>query len=242
MTMQLIDLFQNLAYGSLSNTNHANRTAGTITTASEPVILKYINEGLTELYSRYVLVEKKLRIELHDDIAYYYLEPRFAVNYTPTAPGAPDDMPTRYIIDTSTVPFTGDVLKVLYAFDEHLHDFYVPINDEEFEHSIMIPRHNVLQIPCQHLGDYVDIVYQAAHKRVALDPTATIAIPEVLHPALEAFVAHKVFEDMGTADGLARSARQRQIYDKLCTDAEGRDMVNSTVSWTSSRFNKNGWV
>ena len=242
MTMMLIDLFQNLAYGSLSNTNHANRTTGVITPASEPAILKYVNEGLTELHARYVLVEKKLRIQLYTTIAYYYLEPRFAVNYTPSAPGAPDDMPTRYIIDTASVPFTGDVLKVLYAFDEHLHDYYVPINDEEFKHSIMIPRHNVLQIPCEHLGDYVDIVYQAAHKKLALDPSAVIAIPEVLVPALEAFVAHKVFEDMATADGLARSARQRQIYDKICTDVEGRDMVYTSTSWTSSRFNKNGWV
>ena len=67
-------------------------------------------------------------------------------------------------------------------------------------------------------------------------------MPDVLLSALLAYVGYQAFASVNTEVSLMKSQEQLSLYEILCTEAEDKDLVSTSISSTNVRFNKRGWV
>ena len=58
--MKLLDLFERLSFGELSNLAIGMEGAGTIRESDQRKVLAHVNDGLLQLYSRFILQTKYL--------------------------------------------------------------------------------------------------------------------------------------------------------------------------------------
>ena len=99
--MKVSDVFSELVYGELSA--HAIAMMGSISDTDTPRVISYINSGLLDLYTRYPLLMKELRLQQYSYITSYKLSVEHArTNSTSDK--------VKYIIDSNLAPFTGDVI------------------------------------------------------------------------------------------------------------------------------------
>jgi hypothetical protein len=236
--MNVADLYSSLSRGELSNLAIANGSDGTIKPASRPSIISHANEGLLRLYARYVIKESYVWIQMHEHITRYQISPRLTPSYVPTGPS--DNEPIRYIINTSDRPFDAGVIKILSIFDTD--GYQIPLNDRGAIFSVFTPQPNLLQVPNPKHGRVLNVSYQAKHAVLQDELEEAILLPDILWGALTAFVAYKVFSHMNTADSTAKAKEHLSIYEAICSEAVGMDLVNTTVSNTSNRFHNRGWI
>lgn len=236
--MTLSELYQALSYGELANLSIANDGSGVIKDTYKPALLNYVNEGLLRLYSRYVLKEANILLQMDDNTTTYQLLPRFSVNYTPT--GSSDNEPLRYILDQPSAKFPGDVLRVLSLYDSQ--GAAVPLNDESQVYSVFTPQANTLQVPFPAHVQRLSVSYQARHAKLLGDPDEIISLPDVLFAALTSYVAYKVFSHMNSQDSSAKSREYLAAYEAICADVVDKDLVNSSTSTTNTRFFMRGWI
>lgn len=238
--MNLESLFRQLSFGELSNLALANDGAGTIKDGSKGRIVQFANAGLTRLYSRFLLSEKDLLLEQYAHITSYHLLRKFSES------AADPDVDFPYIKDMNRDPFLGDVIKVLDVFGDG--GIRVPLNDSERWDSVFTPQYNIIQIPYPTAGQSLGILYQASHRKLVLEELEAedeiyteIDLPEVLHEAFRAYIAHLVYGGMNTQEAAAISQGHYAKFEAICMEAEEKDLVNTSVSQTSSKFHKRGF-
>ena len=234
--MRVTDLYRMLSYGELSNLAMSSSGAGTILEADKPKILIYANDALLRLYSKFILREKDVLIELHDHVTNYHLDSRFSVTGQDALVA-----PIPYIKDLPLEPFENDVIKILSVYDSL--GSKLPLNDAECYTSVYTPQANVLQVPNPIAGDCLSVLYQAKHP--ALDvarPNDIIQLPDVLHSALTGFIAYKVFSHINTQESTAKAQEHLSLYTNILSDAVESDTVITSISGTNVRFQKRGWV
>lgn len=236
--MNVADLFTSLALGELSNLSMAENGGGSLVANSRPKIILCANEGLLRLHSRFVLKEKELLLEMDEGITSYQLTPRYALSYIPT--GSEDAVATRYIIDSPTSPFTGDLLKILGVYDAN--GGKLPLNDDVHCDSVFTPQANLLQVPSPAHEQRLSLLYQARHPVLTGNLQEEIELPVVLLSALTSYIAYKVFSQMNSADSTAKAKEYMMMYESLCADVLDKDLVNSSLSTTSGRFTRAGWI
>jgi hypothetical protein len=236
--MNVQNLFEDLSRGELSNLSLANDGNGTIQVAAQPKILLYANDALLRLYSRFVLKENVVLVQMHEHITFYHLLQKFAVNYVPLT--AADDEPIRYIRDLPLTPFEGDVLKVLSVFN--FDGTQLPLNDDALQESLFSPQARVLQVPLPVQGKVLSVLYQARHRQLRDNLEQVIELPDVLSSALTAYVAYKVFSHMGTQDSSVKAQEHLAIYEGICADVVEKDLVSSSISTSNTRFSNRGWI
>ena len=234
--MLLEDLYQRLSYGELSNLSIAMEGTGSITEAGQPRIVTYANEALIRLYSTFILRSNSVMIALVDYITMYHLSKRFA--YSQRATSLED---IYYIQDLDDEPFMDDVIKILEVFDAN--GGQVPLNDAEQHLSVFTPQAATLQVPVAWAGQTLSLLYQASHPKLNVnDQHGIIDLPEVLHGALTAFIAHKIYSHMNTQESTAKAQEHMATYLAICADALDKDLVSSSVLPSNSRFQKRGWI
>lgn len=238
MTLVLSDLFRMLSYGELQNLSLAGEGNGTIAAAAQPRIVLYANDALMRLYTRFVLKEKDVLVEMHEHITNYHLIERFAVNYVPA--GSNDNEPIRYLLDLPREPFLGDVVRILTVFSDK--GALLPLNDDGQSLSIFTPQANVLQVPTPSLFRALSVGYQARHPKLTGDLDQVIELPDVLLSALTSYVAYKTFSHMNSQDSSNKAQEYLALYESLCVEVLDRDSVNSSYSTTSHRFDSRGWI
>lgn len=234
--MNVEQLFQNLSYGELSNLSMGVDGEGGIEERHQPKIILHANEGLLRLHSRFVLCEKDVLIEQVEHITNYHLLKRFAESNWD-----PKQEPYPYIKDLGREPFEEDVIRILSVYDSQ--GFRLPLNDNERADSLFTPQAKVLQVP--HPKDRVSlsVLYQAKHPLLSQDnPDQEVALPDVLHGALTAFIASRIYGNMNTAESVAKGQEHFLHYENICNDAVNNDLVSTSTSTTNSRFNKRGWI
>jgi hypothetical protein len=234
--MQLLDLFESLANGELSNLSMAE--GGIIANPSQPKIVLYTNEALLRLYSRFRLKEEDVLLQTYEHITFYHLQPKFAVSYVP--PMGTDPEPIRYILDHAQEPFQGDVIRILSVFDNN--GCRLPLNDDNQVFSLFTPQFNCLQVPQPKSTLTLSILYQAKHAKLTGVLTEELFVPDILLGALTAFIAYKVFSHMNTQESTSKAQEHIANYEAICADAEDKDLVGTSVSLTNSRFDIRGWV
>ncbi|MEO5499009.1 MAG: hypothetical protein ABIR46_00750 [Candidatus Saccharimonadales bacterium] len=235
--MNLNGMFRELALGELSNL--ALSEGGTIIAEKRPQIVNYINEGLLALYSKFVLKEIDMLIEMREALTNYHLLRRYAVSqYSDENP--PDRWNLPYIIDNVGEPFQEDVIKILSVYNSF--GMKIPLNDIENPLSVFSPQSTVLQVPYPIAGQALSLEYQARHKILDhCNCDEEIYLPDVLHSALRAHVASKVFMHMNTQENTAKGQEHMIIYDIICNDVVEKDLVNTSSSTTNVKFDKRGW-
>lgn len=235
--MLVSDLFQMLSVGELSNLAMSTNGSGTIVTAQQPKLIAYANEALLRLYSRFILKENDVLLQLYEHITFYHLIPRFSLNYTPV--GTTDNEPIRYIWDMNQEPFSDNLLKILTVHDKFGKE--LPLNDEEKHNSLFTPQVKLLQVPNPADDQFLSVRYQQRHDKLLGDLTQMVHCPDVLEGALTAYIAYKVFSHMNSADSNAKSQEFNSTYESICGEITDRDLVNSSISQSNIRFYRGGW-
>lgn len=238
--MKTLDLVKTLGYGVLNNTKYAKVD---VENPDEILpILTLIQEGLTRLYTRFVIREKRVIIEMQVGITFYHLTKMYSVqNHDPIL------VPYPYIMDLPNEPFQEDVLRILRVMDTQ--NNVRPLNDGSRNDSITTPQFDILHNPYPRDLEALLVNYQADHVPlfVYLDDDQfsiedEITIPPVLQPALINYVAWMVHSRMNTAEASAKAVTHLQIYEAICKDVETFDSVNNSKSSTNVRFDQNGWA
>ena len=149
--MELQRILDTLRYGELANV---------YTEDKQDQLVTFINLGLTQLYSKFPILEKQIAIQQYPQISLYKLTREFArTNRDRPTPLIGDDLCEpeeplkehhhhhvihKYILDNPHDPFMGDVLFISSVFDETGHP--VPLNDDNNPHSFFTPSFDTLQI------------------------------------------------------------------------------------------------
>ena len=236
--MKVEELFSRLSFGELSNLSIGNEGAGTIRNEDQSKIISHINEGLLRIYSKFILSEKEVIIELMDHITNYHLIPKYA-----ECTGA--NVPFRYIKDMPGEPFIDDVIKVLSVFDSR-NGYQYPLNDVGNTYSLFTPSPQMLQVPNPKCGVMLAITYQARHPH--LDKIGenivgqNINLPFVLEGALQSFVAYKILSHMNGQEHLVKSQEYLNTFDSITIDVEARDLVNATFATSHTKLENRGFV
>ena len=232
--MNLSHYLTELSYKELSNLSLADSGSGTIKPEKVPFVVSCVNEALLRLYSRFILKERSLVLELRDYLSEYHLNSRHTVSSGPLS----ED---RYIID-SEHPFTDDLIKVLDVYDEH--GLRVPLNNASNVLSVFTPQADVLQVPNPfQYGDVLSLNYQARHPLLNFhkNPYQEIELPDNLMGALSAYVAYSVYSTLNTTEATGAAQKYMQMYAALVQETVETDTANSSISQDSSRFYENGW-
>lgn len=237
--MKVSDLFTRLALGELSNLALARN--GIISPEKQPTIVMYANEALLRLFTRFLLCEKDLILEMRDGNTMYHLLKQFAYSqYDIDKP--PSEWNKPYIMDLGHEPFDEDVIKVLSVYDYQGNK--LPLNDSERTDSVFTPQSLILQVPFTEHKHTLVVNYQARH---AVIPSSgykdvDIVLPKCLESALCAYISSKVFMHMNTVESTAKGQEHMLTYNSLCQDAVDMDLVSTSTSTTNSKFQKRGFI
>lgn len=235
--MRIAELFRLLSYGELSNLDLSNEGAGTIKPERQPQLINYINDGLLKLYSRFLISQKDLIIELQSGIITYPLKLEYAESVG-------SDVLFPFIKDRPGREFTGDVIKILEVHSSCGSE--LPLNDKGNSHSLFTPQPDVLQVPYPKAGIALGVQYQARHPKL-LDTgkrmlSQEIELPFFLESALQNYVAHKVYSHMNGAENTAKSQEFELHYERICTEIEQKDLTNQTFATTQHKLEMRGFV
>lgn len=231
--MNLSEYLTDLSYKELSNLSVGDTGYGSIKPEKIPFVVSCINEALLRLYSKFVLKEEGLIIELRLGRGEYVLSSKnaYSTGY----------LGDKYIMDGDH-PFTDDLIKVLEIRDSF--GRVIPLNNSSNPTSIFTPRYNVLQVPNPSFyGKLLSILYQAKHPLLDynLRPKQRIELPDSLMGALSNYVAYAVYATLNTKDAVETSQRYMQMYVALVQEAIETDVVNNTIRQDNVRFLRNGW-
>jgi hypothetical protein len=232
--MKVSELFRRLSLSEFSNLSWAGEGNGTITTAKQPMIVQYADDGLLRLYSRYLLKQEEVMLEQLSWLNEYKIDSKHGL----FNPARPASVP-GYILDKPGEPFPDDIIKILKVFGPY--GCELPLNDEVCG-SLATPQSTVLQISCPVDRQVISVVYQARHVPLTIAPDAEITLPDVLYPALFAYISSKVFSNMNGAEHVAKSGEQGALFDAICEEVVDMDLVSSSISNSlNRRFGRGGW-
>lgn len=231
--MYLKDYLTELSYKELSNLALSDNGSGTIKPDRIPFVVSCINEALLRLYSKFMLKEGSLIVELRKWLSEYNLNSAYAYSNTLSI--------DKYIVDGDH-PFTDDLIKVLEVSDRYGRD--VPLNNASNSMSVFTPRPDVLQVPNPSLyGGLLSLIYQARHPVLNFEqnPNQEIELPDTLMGALSAYVAYSVYNCINTEEATNAAQKYMQVYVALIQETTEADTMNTSISQDNSRFLKNGW-
>lgn len=234
--MLVSELFTKLSQGVFSNLSIGMDGGGDIAANQKAKIIGYLNEALMKLHSKFVLKQSDLTLMQDITLRLYRLSVRNAVTYAGGNGGA-----IRFIQDTVSAPFTGDLIKILQVTDSDGCD--VVLNDPTGSWPLFTPQPDVLKIVTPMPGLPLVIGYQARHPVIAPNGfSAEIDIPATLETALVSHIAYQTFFHMNGQEHAAKSADHLAMFEEACNEVSGRDLVNGSVSQSNTRFELNGWV
>lgn len=235
--MKISELFRQLSYGALSNLA-INKGNGVLAAEKYPQIIQYVNDGLLQIFTRFVLRERNLILEQTSHVLNYHLRRQYATS------SESGDVRHRYIIDCAEDKFADDVIKVLSVQDEL--GCFLPLNDAENPASLFTPRPLVLQVPAPKDGVKLAVLYQARHP-ILHDTADTVMdqevdIPFSLENALKNFVGYKVYSDMNGQENIVKGQEYLAAYEAICLEVEQRDLVNQTFHTSHTKLEQRGFV
>lgn len=188
--MKLNELMLELATGELSNLAFAK--TGVIEPTAHVKVINAINTALNDIFSRVVLAQKEVLVETLDWKHLYYIRKEHA-RMDPT-PGF-----IKYIIDTPTNPFTGDLVKVLGVLNEVGDP--LPMNNDEQWASVYIPTFDSVQFNHPGAKQVFAVQYQALHAKLATSGANVLEqelrVPPVLMDMVKLKTASTILAPMG---------------------------------------------
>ena len=238
MTIQ--DYVRQLARGVLRNTAMADLAYNFTKESNFVTLATFIDEGLLRLYSRFIIKERHLFLEMRPGITFYHLTKLYSVQGGDTS-----RVPYPYIMDLPNDPFLEDVIKVLNIVDSD--GVTRPLNDHSKSNSLFTPQFNIIQNLYPRDLECLSVAYQAKPTSVLVpkfeswDSDAEVFLPDALIPALTAYVAYLYYSPIGSQESSSIATANLMMYEQVCRDVERMDLVNNSMSCTNTRFGQNGW-
>lgn len=239
--MTLADIFRDLTYGELSQLAIGNLVPDDEESAPAPKdyakIMSHINLALKELYKRFFLSSKELRIQQYNHIETYVLDSKYAETNTLS----PE--PYKYIVDSQYDPFLDDVLKIEQVFDEDGRGLF--LNDRTEPWSLYTPTYRSIQVPYPMSSNTLLVHYRASHPTInfehGMDPRdIEIMIPDGLMEPLLFYVASRAFGSLNT-DQNAEGNNYLQKFEASCKRISDLGL-QVTPQYGNHRLDNNGWV
>jgi hypothetical protein len=249
--MKLSDIFDALTYGELSSLAIGGADTGKIDPKDYAKLVSHINLGLTDLYTRFHLKEGQVTLALQASQLAYELDVRYAVTCKSSRE------PVRYLLDSASNPFPGDLLKVTRVLTAGGHA--LGLNNLADSLGVTTPTLAQLMVPAAivnqdpNLADCyktatLDIRYRASHVPVRLpvgtvNPAAIeIKLPTAYLQALLLFVGARLHVPLGAnAQGQSPSNDLMTRYELACK-LLGDTGIEVDQAGSHSRFEQGGWV
>lgn len=238
--MKLSEIFNQLAYGELSNLGMVDQETGLIAFTKYPMLVANINLGLTALYKRFPLKEGRLTFQLQAGKIAYPLSTSEDVTFLDSN-GADE--------------FTDDILKVERVYTSN--GFELSLNNIEDEYSCTTPSSAVLRVPLaisnksvdlpsQLVTDTLEVVYRATHPTIVysvpFNPARiTVELPVSHLEPLLLFVASRLNNPVGMTNEFHAGNSYAAKYEKACHELELLNLKTDQGS-NGGRFHINGWV
>lgn len=243
MSRTLQHMIETLSYGHLANLAIGGSGTGEVPANKLKQIVHLLNQGLTELHSRFMLYQRELFIRVQEGRTLYTLIPQAGESYE-DPPGASTF--SKYIIDVPEAPFLGDVIRILECHapkldcPDQLEE--LAINDLEAPRSVFTPATDTIQITDGKAGDIFQFIYQAEHYQ--LEETSlnqVIYLPEYLYSALEDYVAWKVFSSMNGAEHRETAMAYLSSYQLALNSVVELDLISTTNIVTNTKLEQRGF-
>lgn len=251
--MYLQEVFDQLTYGELSQLSIGGQPAGEINTMNFPQVLSHLNLGLTALYKRFHLKEGRLLLQLVTGTTSYEIKSAFAVNK------AASRETVRYLLDTATVPFKDDILKIERVLtDDEDEPFELALNDASDRYSLFTPSATTLLVPADIVAQASDLpchletstlllIYRANHPKIVqgfglFDPERIVVqLPDSHLEALVYFVASRVNNPVGMSNEFHAGNSYYAKFEQACQQLEGQNLQVDRGS-QNTRLQRGGWV
>lgn len=249
--MTLQDIFDQLTYGELSQLSIGGGEAGIINESNHSRVLAHVNLGLTDLYSRFTLKEGRVRMQLVTDRIEYPINSKFAVSNTRSREAV------RYLIDSSTLPFQDDILKIERVLTDA--DIEMALNNPGNEYSAFTTTSTILRLHkdvvngSSNLPDwlkttFVELVYRANHPKIVkgltlFDPERIqVQLPDTHLNALLLFVASRVHTPGGMVGEFNAGNNYFAKYMAEITALTAAGLRVDQGGGDNQRFRARGWA
>lgn len=225
--MNLRTLFRKMSFSELSNLSLSNEGSGEIVEASVPRLIQCTNDGLKQLFTTFVLLERELLIQSLEWKSLYYLRKEHAFMDTTVGP-------LKYILDTPNNLFTGDLIKVLRVTNEV--GATLPLNDPEQWASVFTPHYDSIQLT--HPGDQqvFSVSYQASHPELNDVPAAgvdllaqEVSVPPIFEKVLRTAITLAIFSSMSGQEYSVKSQQLAASYEAQCREIEDKNLIGNTA-------------
>lgn len=240
--MKTLEYIKQLTRGAMRNTALSVLRTGVANHSEEfEQVCTMIDEGLMRLYSRFIIKERHVLIEMQVGVTFYHLKSMYSVT------GADRTrVPRPYIMDLPNEPFLEDVIKVLSVFDSQ--GAQRPLNDQSKPDGLFTPQADIIQNMYPRDLEALSVAYQASPVSVLVPGVSgwkddtEFYLPDCLVPALSSYVSYVYHQGVGTAESMSTAMAQLQMYDSICKEVERMDLINQSMSCTNVRFVQNGWT
>lgn len=247
--MKLIEIFNQLTYGELSQISIGGGAAGEITEDNYDKILIHINLGLTALFKRFNLKEEQLTIALQTGQYVYPITYAFCESNTKSKEAV------KYIKDASH-KFANDLFKIEHVYTSEGYEFLLNEHDEDL--SLFTPSLNILRVPTiivdkdkdlpdQLKTDTLQVYYRANHPIISTTlpgfspETYEVDLPYSHLEALLLFVASRVNNPIGLNNEFNAGNTYAAKFEQECKRLEAYNLEVDKPS-QNTRLHRNGWV
>lgn len=204
-----------------------------------PAIINALNLELTQLYSRYPVLEKDVAFRRFPEISLYHLTRRYCRSNDESKELY------KYILDTKDNPFLGDVLKIENAYTES--GQHIVLNDNNNPRAWFTPSFDTIQIPnTTDIDTRIAIIgYKAKPEHI--DPNTTdfekdIYIPSYLEEPMIYGVTMRVAERLPTQTGMQVVQMAQAKYKELCDNVDTLNLFHENNVSTNIKLGMRKFV
>ena len=204
-----------------------------------PAIINALNLELTQLYSRYPVLEKDVAFRRFPEISIYHLTRRYCRS------NAESKELYKYILDTHDNPFLGDVLKIENAYTES--GQHIVLNDNNNPRAWFTPSFDTIQIPnTTDIDTRIAIIGYKA-KPEYIDPNTTdfekdIYIPSYLEEPMIYGITMRVAERLPTQTGMQVVQMAQAKYKELCDNVDTLNLFHENNVSTNIKLGMRKFV
>lgn len=204
-----------------------------------PAIINALNLELTQLYSRYPVLEKDVSFRRFPEISLYHLTRRYCRSNDESKELY------KYILDTRDNPFLGDVLKIENAYTES--GQHIVLNDNNNPRAWFTPSFDTIQIPnTTDIDTRIAIIgYKAKPEHI--DPNTTdfekdIYIPSYLEEPMIYGITMRVAERLPTQTGMQVVQMAQAKYKELCDNVDTLNLFHENNVSTNIKLGMRKFV
>ena len=204
-----------------------------------PAIINALNLELTQLYSRFPVLEKEVAFRRFPEISIYHFTRRYCRSNDESKELY------KYILDTHDNPFLGDVLKIENAYTES--GQHIVLNDNNNPRAWFTPSFDTIQIPnTTDIDTRIAIIgYKAKPEHI--NPNTTdfekdIYIPSYLEEPMIYGITMRVAERLPTQTGMQVVQMAQAKYKELCDNVDTLNLFHENNVSTNIKLGMRKFV